>query len=277
MENTTIKSPLRYPGGKSRAIIQILPLVPSFKEYREPMVGGGSLFFALKQKYPNKKFWINDINYELYIFWKICRDDITNLLQTIHDLKEKFKKGRDLYEFLIKNKETFNDIERAARFFILNRITFSGLAESGGYAEAAFKDRFTESSINRLVKVSELLQGTKITNEDYGAILSAPGEEVFIFLDPPYLSKSHSKLYGKEGDLHTGFDHKRFAEEVKKCNHRWLITYDDSPEIRKLFSFAKDRMIEFQLQYGMNNFRQAHAAKGKELFIMNYSVSKTLI
>ena len=115
------------------------------------------------------------------------------------------------------------------------------------------------------------------TNEDYGAILSAPGEEVFIFLDPPYLSKSHSKLYGKEGDLHTGFDHKRFAEEVKKCNHRWLITYDDSPEIRKLFSFAKDRMIEFQLQYGMNNFRQAHAAKGKELFIMNYSVSKTLI
>ena len=125
MENTTIKSPLRYPGGKSRAIIQILPLVPSFKEYREPMVGGGSLFFALKQKYPNKKFWINDINYELYIFWKICRDDITNLLQTIHDLKEKFKKGRDLYEFLIKNKETFNDIERAARFFILNRITSS--------------------------------------------------------------------------------------------------------------------------------------------------------
>ena len=50
-----IKSPLRYPGGKSRAIKQILPIVPSFDEYREPMVGGGSVFFALFQKYPNKR------------------------------------------------------------------------------------------------------------------------------------------------------------------------------------------------------------------------------
>lgn len=63
-----IKSPLRYPGGKSRAIKQILPIVPSFDEYREPMVGGGSVFFALFQKYPNKKYWINDINRDLYIF-----------------------------------------------------------------------------------------------------------------------------------------------------------------------------------------------------------------
>jgi len=64
---------------------------------------------------------------------------------------------------------------------------------------------------------------------------------------------------------------------MKKCKHKWLITYDDSPEVRKLFSFAEGRIIKFQLQYGMNNFKQRHAEKGKELFIMNYDVSKTLI
>ena len=57
-----IKSPLRFPGGKSRAIAQMLPLVPDFEEYREPMVGGGSLFLTLKQKFPHRRYWINDIN-----------------------------------------------------------------------------------------------------------------------------------------------------------------------------------------------------------------------
>lgn len=51
-----IKSPLRYPGGKSRAIELISTLVPEFQEFREPFVGGGSVFIYLKQKYPNKKF-----------------------------------------------------------------------------------------------------------------------------------------------------------------------------------------------------------------------------
>jgi len=52
-----IKSPLRYPGGKSRAVKKISSLVPDFKEYREPFVGGGSIFVYLKQKYPERKFW----------------------------------------------------------------------------------------------------------------------------------------------------------------------------------------------------------------------------
>ena len=70
------------------------------------------------------------------------------------------------------------------------------------------------------------------------------------------------------GSLHTGFDHAQFAENMKKCQHKWLITYDDSPVIRELFDFAE--IQEWTLQYGMNNYRKATAAKGKELFIKNY-------
>lgn len=56
-----IKSPLRYPGGKSRSVERIASLIPQFDEFREPFVGGGSVFIHLKQKFPNKKYWINDI------------------------------------------------------------------------------------------------------------------------------------------------------------------------------------------------------------------------
>ena len=55
---------------------------------------------------------------------------------------------------------------------------------------------------------------------------------------------------------------------MKTCKHSWLITYDDSPEIRNNFKFA--HIHEWELQYGMNNYKQGKAEKGKELFIYNY-------
>ncbi len=71
-----IKSPLRYPGGKSKALEQILPLIPHFEEFREPFVGGGSVFLALKQLYPDRKYWINDLYFELYKFWEYTQKDL---------------------------------------------------------------------------------------------------------------------------------------------------------------------------------------------------------
>jgi DNA adenine methylase len=269
MKLPTIKSPLRYPGGKSRALKQILPIVPNFKEFREPMVGGGSVFFALKQINPTAKFWINDVNKELFLFWKYCRDEINNLFEEVKKIKEISKDGKKLHKDLL-GKEDITDFERAVRFFVLNRITFSGLAESGGYSNLAFNHRFTISSIERLKKASKVLQETKITNADYNKILSKEGEKVFIFLDPPYYTTTKSKLYGKNGCLHESFNHSKFAEDMKKCNHKWLITYDDCPEIRELFKFAN--VYVWQLQYGMNNYKQKKAGKGKELFISNYEI-----
>ena len=52
-----IKSPLRYPGGKSRAVKFIAPLIPEFDEYREPFIGGGSVFIYLKQLYTALMAW----------------------------------------------------------------------------------------------------------------------------------------------------------------------------------------------------------------------------
>jgi DNA adenine methylase len=76
-----IKSPLRYPGGKSKSINQISKFIPDFNEYREPFVGGGSLFIYLKQLSPDKKFWINDLYKPLYYFWFQTKSNPEELLQ----------------------------------------------------------------------------------------------------------------------------------------------------------------------------------------------------
>ena len=62
-----IKSPLRYPGGKTRAAEMLINLAPDFEEYREPFIGGGSVFIKMKQKFPNAKYWVNDLFYDFKI------------------------------------------------------------------------------------------------------------------------------------------------------------------------------------------------------------------
>jgi DNA adenine methylase len=142
---------------------------------------------------------------------------------------------------------------------------------SGGFSEAAFKDRFTDSSISRIVEFSKLLDSTHITNLDYETLIHTPGEKVFIFLDPPYFSATKSALYGKNGNLHKSFDHVRFAEVMKNCKHNWLITYDDSEYIRDLFSFAS--IVPWSATYGMRNVTESSDQNGLELFISNYQIS----
>ncbi|MGH1394205.1 MAG: DNA adenine methylase [Trichormus sp.] len=269
-----IKSPLRYPGGKSKAINQIVEYLPeSFAEFREPFIGGGSVFIYLKQKFPDLKFWINDLNQELFLFWKIAQSDISRLVQEVHQIKDKYTDGKLLFtELTSVDVNTLSDLERAVRFFVLNRITFSGTVESGGFSQEAFHKRFTYSSIERLENLEVILtKDIKITNLDYSELLNAEGKNVFLFLDPPYFSATKSKLYGKDGDLHTSFDHQRFTQILQQCQHQWLITYDDSPQIRENFQYAN--IYEWELQYGMNNYKQGRAAKGKELFINNYKIT----
>jgi len=79
-----IKSPLRYPGGKSRAVETIAKLIPDFDEFREPFLGGGSVFVYVKQRYPNKKLLVNDLYSELYKFWKMTQKDVDILVAKVY-------------------------------------------------------------------------------------------------------------------------------------------------------------------------------------------------
>lgn len=268
-----IRSPLRYPGGKSRAVERIAAQVPSFDEFREPFVGGGSVFIHLKQKFPDKQFWINDKYAELIAFWRALQSEPNALIEQIWQWKREFSDGKTLHIFLRENIGRFDDLKRAAAFFVFNRITFSGTTESGGFSEQAFKLRFTDSSIHRLEPLPEVLQDVKVTDFDYETAVQTEGENVFLFLDPPYFSARASALYGKNGRLHKQFDHQRFAAVMKSCRHRWLMTYDDSPLIRELYSFA--HVSDWNLMYGMRNQTLKSNQLGSELFISNFDFNLT--
>ncbi len=268
------RSVLRYPGGKARILKLILDFIPEhFKEYREPFVGGGSLFLWLLENQPGLKFWINDINEDLIAFWSTLKASGEQLAEEALRIRETYKDGKVLY-YKLKNQNVgdLGTFERGLRFFILNRITYSGLVDAGGYSKESFKERFTENSIDNLRRVSPRLRDVKITRGNYDCLLQASGDEVFLFADPPYETAKPSKLYGKRGTNGTNFDSNHLIRALSECEHAWLLTYDKTPQIYD--SYVKFAMIAERLvQYG-TNFRgkKKPAKKGKELFIHNYKI-----
>lgn len=261
-----VTTPLRYPGGKAKAIAPITKLLgTNFSEYREPFVGGGSIFIYLRQTIPHLKIWINDLNPEVYHFWKIAQSNNAELVAAIRKIKEETRNGKALFlELANTDTSDIPSLDRAVRFFVLNRISYAGAVGCSRYSQSAFSDRFTNSAIERVEKIEQILDGIKITNLDYSELVTAPApaENVAIFADPPYLSATDSKLYGS---LHTNFDHSRFAQTMQSCTYQWLVTYDNTEQIRS--NFAGWNITEWDLQYSMTN--KVKRTVEKELFVQS--------
>lgn len=265
------KTYLRYPGGKSNAIKNIAPYLPDdFSEYRETMVGGGSMFLYMKNKYPDKKYWINDIYTNLYLFWIACRDRNSELIDALLEIKNSTTKETSGEKFKeIKTTISIQDeFTRAVYFYYLNKCSFSGLTESGTCSPLAWVQNFSVSSIESLSELKSILSGVNITNLDYKELLDTGGEDVFIYLDPPYDIGKANMLYGRNGETHRAFDHVRFAADVEGCSHKVMISYNDSELLRARYKgFKKAHTLVFR--YTMRLMEKG-APKKTELLVCNY-------
>ena len=281
MKNSgSLKTPLRYPGGKSRAIKFLCQHFPErVSSYREPFVGGGSMAIYVTKNMPWVPVWVNDAHYPLYAFWKTLQQQGNRLAMDLLKVKT------STYNSLADQKQMFIDAKSHINtgdeytvglcFFILNKCSFSGLSESSSFSKQAYDGNFTLNNIKNLVHYSHLIKNWKITNLDYTNVCRAEAwgskdiEGDFVFLDPPYDIKTF--LYGKDGDKHRGFDHDKFAKEIKKMNAKFMITYNSNTKISDLFdSFT---LMEWELSYTMRStgsYRQDQKQR-KELMITNYS------
>lgn len=250
------RSPLRYPGGKSRAARAIAALVPA-EETRlcSPFVGGGSVELELSKRMTVRASDSFDL---LVDFW-------VELLQDPEAL------SLEIRRFYPLDRPTFYDLQerivetgyrraRAAIFFVLNRSSFSGVTLSGGMSPN--HPRFTESSIER-IRSFRAPESFSVSLGDFRDVIPCHGED-FLYLDPPYWIKQ--KLYGVKGNTHKGFDHLGLYDLLSKRD-RWILSYNDSPQVRELY---KDYRIEsISWLYGMGNNK-----KSREIIIFSKELVK---
>lgn len=236
-----MKSPLRYPGGKTRAVKLLTERIPhGTKTLLSPFVGGGS--FELSTGLDVKA---NDLFVPLYTFWSVLKSNPDELERRVRALmpveKETFMRLRRSI------LEIRDPVDVAAAYYIINRCSFSGSTFCGGFSKEASTGRLNESSLKTLRSVN--LDRFDFSNLDCCDFLNAHPESdgTFVYADPPYYISTY--IYGKDGDMHESFDHVRFANTIKRRKD-WLLSYNDCEYIRELYS---DCIIEpVSWSYGMN-------------------------
>ena len=271
------KTPLRYPGGKSRALSKLFQFIPDLKDYaefREPFLGGGSVAIEIGKRYPHIDIWVNDLYEPLYNFWKVLQSDGQKLRDILIQLKQRHSDPSSAKQLFLDAKDYLakpvgNSIDRAVSFYVVNKCSFSGLTENSAFSKQASESNFSVNGIERLPEYSLMIKKWKITNLSYEHMLSDE-EETYIYLDPPYEIKSD--LYGRKGDMHKGFDHDEFATICDKSTSPILISYNSSQLIRDRFDGWT--VAEFAHTYTMRStgcYNKEQASR-KELVLINYEV-----
>jgi len=250
LQSAGMASPLRYPGGKTRAV-KILSdhLHAAYGDVRElisPFMGGGS--FELDMHAKGVVIQANDLFAPLYTFWRTVQSQRVELLDAVRALRPMTKEKFMEYRAAISSGAVSDNLTIAAYYFAINRSSFSGATFCGGYSTQAAAQRFTDSSIAKLAALD--LSRVTFHNHDCLTFLTMfpplPGRVVY--LDPPYYITSY--IYGKDGDLHSAFDHAALAA-VLKTRGDWMLSYNDCEYIRGLY--ADCRIEKVSWSYGMDN------------------------
>ena len=173
----TRKTPLRYPGGKSRVAKDFIPRFPrDMKEYREPFIGGGSVALLFTKMFPDIPVWVNDKYTYLYNFWIHLQSEGDRLSEELVKIKEEHStedKAKELFKDAkdrIHKEDAYN---QAILFWVLNKCSYSGLTENSSFSATASRQNFTVKGARNLVNISEIIQPWKITNLDYSDVMAA--------------------------------------------------------------------------------------------------------
>lgn len=265
-------SPLRYPGGKRR-LANFIKLVFHFNSlmdgyYAEPFAGGASIALALLFDEYASRVFINDLSKPIYALWHSILYETEDLCFLISKADITIKEWHRQKEIYLSRNSSLLELGFATLF--LNRTNRSGIIEGGPIGGKKQKGKYKidarfnkDSLIQRIRRIARYRGRIQIYNMDaidfMKSILSSFPQKTLVFLDPPYYGKGDKKLYinqyGKE-------DHVRIAELLTSLDTRWIISYDDVPEIRELYKGYQN--ISYNLYYSA-----AKRYSGKEVMFFH--------
>lgn len=268
-------SPLRYPGGKNRIanfIAQVCVDNRISGLYVEPYAGGASVALFLLFSNVVKKIVINDKDRSIYAFWYSVLHHTDRLCQMIIDTevnvenwhKQKKVQSRKQYANLLELGFSTLFLNRTNRSGIISGGIIGGIDQTGEYK---IDCRFNkEELINRIRRIAQRKDSISVYNLDAISLIYKIEQQrsknlmnALIYFDPPY--------YKKGGSLYLNHyiksDHKDVAGAISLLNYKWIVSYDNVPEIQELYK--KFRNIEYSLKH------TAHSARdgGEVLFFQD--------
>lgn len=250
-----------WQGGKSKlakTLIQRIGRIPH-KTYIEPFVGMGGVF--LRRAFRPRLEVANDLNGEIVNLFRILQRHLPQLMDV---MRFQLASRKEFERLRSTDPITLTDLERAARFLYLQRLAFGGQVKGVFGVASEHASRFSLSRLEPILEAAhERLEGVVFECLDWSELIRRyDNRECLFYLDPPY--HGGEKDYGK--DMFARADFKKMASQLSAIKGRFLLSINDTEEIRSIFSeFMSD---EVRLNYTIGT--KAPEGKSRELIISNY-------
>lgn len=211
-----------------------------------------------------------DINGELINFYKQVKKHPLKVSKGIHSIpreKDEYYRIREI------DTSDLSDLEKAIRFFFLNRHCFNGVyrTNKAGKFNVPFGSKLTEvPSQEEIVDFSRKITNTEFAIADFEKIICKTQAGDFIYLDPPYAGTESRDRgeYGpssfKEGDI------ARLSLSLESASDRGvkiLLSYASIPIIKS--SFSSWNLSEISVERSVSGFAKGRK-KVPEVIITNY-------
>ncbi len=229
-----------WAGGKRNLARRLAALIDAdpHRCYVEPFMGGGSVFFARGRRRPVEI--VNDANGDLVALWRCWQRHPDELLRAIVATPFARAEAERLHRL---DPADMTDIERAARLAILQRVRFGARLDKAGFCSSPDSSKAARPEVwrRRIMAAVARLSGVVIERQDFGEILRRYDRPTTLFyLDPPYWGAEHA--YGR-GCFGAG-DFERLAAALGRLKGRFLMSLNDTAEVREIFADFRIETIE---------------------------------
>jgi DNA adenine methylase len=274
-------SPLRYPGGKNKlsAFIAKICIDNNINgHYVEPYSGGASVALFLLLEGFVEKITLNDRDRSIYAFWHSVLNKTNQLCELIESAELTIDEWRNQRE-IQSNKKTSDLLQLGFSTFYLNRTNRSGIINAGVMGgihqngNYLMDCRFNKTDlIERIRKIAKKRNQIRLYKKDAIKLIDkiqneSNNENVVFYFDPPYYLKASSLYMNHYEDK----NHKIVSEKIKSIkNIKWIVSYDNVPEIRELYSDCQKK--EFSFKHTAYEIRD-----GKEILFFSENISQPKI
>lgn len=239
---------LKWAGGKSQLLAQFEPFFPgSIRSYCEPFVGGGAVFFHLKQRFPKMRASLRDNNRELVNCYQVVRDQVEELMRRLDDHLQEFRaRGQPYYYGVREQHKISGAVERAARMIFLNKTCYNGLWRVNARGQfnvpiGSYRpERVSLYDRSNLLAASAALHDADLRVEDFRQTLAQVRSGQFVYVDPPYHPLSKTANFTSYTQEEFGAAQQQELAELfamaARRGARLMLSNSDTPTTRRLYA-----------------------------------------
>lgn len=296
IDSKVINAPIRWAGSKKKLLNEMLHAFEADKDvYIEPFLGSGIVLLNVLENQMYRKYYVNDINDNLILFYNTLKNDSDRLIKRIEVLCREYNRlsnDEEKWNYFYKKRDSFNKkqircVTRSALFWFLMKAGYNGVYRvnsNGKFNVPCGKRNKIVCNKEKMEEISKKIQNVEFSCLDYNVFIDMVLEKekkksLFMYCDPPYIPETEAS---QKHILYTqnGFEHEKFIRYVGEiCNKVDISIMISMAETKKVEQIYKEHsyFTKVKIDEIVRMVNPTKKMKSKEIAFVNYKVNESSV